>query len=55
MNMLCLGWRDMTNCGGDNYGRTQQLVPPCASAVCPDATWFYVGLAVIAGIALVRK
>lgn len=58
MNMLCLGWRTITTCGGveNAYGRNQQVVAPTGGdgQQC-SAGWFYVGLAVLAWMALARK
>ncbi len=56
MNMLCLGWRTITTCGGaEGYGRNQQIIPPVGDACSGSATWFYVGLAIVAGLALAKK
>lgn len=59
MNMLCLGWRTITTCGGTEnaYGRNQQVVPPTGGdgQTCPSAAWFYIGAAVVAGMILARR
>ena len=42
----CLGWnKTMKNCG-----RNQQVVPP--GSTCPNVDWFYLGLAVVVGMAM---
>lgn len=60
MNMLCLGWRTVTTCGGseNGYGRNQSVTPPSANGSdsgCSTPIWFYAGLAAIAFMALSGK
>ncbi len=54
MNMLCLGWRTINTCGGQNMGRSQQIVPPTGGdgQPCPTAWWFFIGAGVIAAMAI---
>lgn len=49
-NMLCMGWREMT-CTPDKFGRNQQIVAPAGKC---SAAWFYLGLAVIAGVIIAK-